>query len=98
MICGWDEAPDQVRAAIIARDGLARLRADPLTNRPHRVKILTVFRRSGMTLGEAVDAYARLTGDGITDTPVEMHLLANRLAHAGASALLEPDEHHRPGS
>ena len=26
-ICGWGEVPDQVRAAIITRDGPARLRA-----------------------------------------------------------------------
>jgi hypothetical protein len=97
-ICGGDEAPDQVRAAIIARDGLSRLRADPVANRPRRVAILAVLRREGMTLGEAVAAYARLTSAGITGLPMELRLLANRLTRAGAVAILDTDEHHRPTS
>jgi hypothetical protein len=96
-ICGRDEIPDQIRTAIIARDGLARLWADPLADRLRRVDILAVFRRGGMTLGEAVAAYAQLTGDGITGLPVELQLLANRLTHVGA-VVVSADEHHRPAS
>lgn len=82
----------------MARDGLARLRGDPDANRTHRVAILATFRRTGVTLGEAVNAYAQLTGDGITGLPVEMNLVADRLTRAGACVVLEPDQHHRPGS
>jgi hypothetical protein len=95
-ICGTDEAPDRVRAAIIALDGLALLRADPLANRPKRVAILAVFRRAGMTLGEAVNAYAQLTGEGITGLPVELRLIADRLTNAGAVVVLDTVGHHRP--
>jgi hypothetical protein len=95
-ICGTDEASDRVRAAIIALDGLALLRADPLANRPKRVAILAVFRRAGMTLGEAVNAYAQLTGEGITGLPVELRLIADRLTNAGAVVVLDTVGHHRP--
>jgi hypothetical protein len=85
-----------VRAAILDRDGLALLRADPLANRSQRVAILTVFRRSGMTLGEAADAYIRLTSEGITGLPLGLRLLANRLTGAGAVVVLDTVEQHQP--
>jgi hypothetical protein len=97
-ICGWGEVPDRVRAAIVARDGLARLRGDPFVNRPQRVAILAVLRRDGMTIGEAVDAFGQLTGAGITGLPVEMRLLADRLTAAGAVVVLYADQPRPPAS
>ncbi|MGI5175610.1 hypothetical protein ACQEVZ_04665 [Dactylosporangium sp. CA-152071] len=83
--CGRGPLTGIAREALIARVGLARVHADPEVNRPVRVRLLAVFRRDGMTIAEAVDAYARLTRDGITDTPAVTQLLADRLAAAGGA-------------
>ncbi|MEV0570751.1 hypothetical protein [Dactylosporangium sp. NPDC050588] len=83
--CDWGPLTGIAREAFIARVGLVRVHADPEVNRPVRVRLLAVFRRDGMTIAEAVDAYARLTGDGITGTPAETQLLADRLAAAGGT-------------
>ncbi|MEV4134966.1 hypothetical protein AB0J72_22665 [Dactylosporangium sp. NPDC049742] len=83
--CGMDGFSGIYREALVARVGLARVHADPEVNRPLRARLLVVFRRYGMTIAEAVDAYARLTGDGVTGTPAETQLLADRLAAAGGT-------------
>ncbi|GAA1557615.1 hypothetical protein GCM10009827_093180 [Dactylosporangium maewongense] len=85
VACDWGPLIGIAREAFIARVGLARVHADPEVNRPVRVRLLAVFRRDGMTIAEAVDAYARLTGDGIIDTPAVTQLLADRLAAAGGA-------------
>jgi hypothetical protein len=81
--------PADLRQVLIARDGLVRLRGDPAVNNPLRVRLLRVFRRYGVSISEASDAYARLTGAGITGTSAEMDLLARRLAAAGAVTELD---------
>lgn len=83
-VCGWDDTPADVRAAIIARDGAARLRADAAD----RVAVLAALRRDGRSLSDAADTYRRLTTDGLTGTAAEMRLLADRLAGAGARITL----------
>ncbi|MFC4040199.1 hypothetical protein ACFO1B_17350 [Dactylosporangium siamense] len=87
--CGDGELHPRLRAAIIAEFGLARLRADPEVNRPLRVRLLAVLRRDGLTLAAAAGAYALLTGDGLTGTPVEMELLGKRLTAAGGTVTVE---------
>ena len=94
VMCGSDKTPDRVRAAIVAREGLSVLRGDPSVNRSQRVAILAVFRRNGMALAEATDAYDRLTGEGITGLPVELRLLAERLTDAGALVVTDTDAPH----
>jgi hypothetical protein len=87
-VCGRDEPPDDVRAAVLARDGVARLTVDAGAN---RVAVLRVLRRDGRTLDAAADAYARLTGDGLTGTGAELRLLAGRLEAAGARVTVARD-------
>lgn len=73
------------RAALVAHAGLVTVHADPAVNRPLRPRLLAVFRRYGTSLPDAVTAYTSLTGDGITGTPGQSRLLANRLTAAGAT-------------
>jgi hypothetical protein len=83
-------ADNIVRQALVARVGLVRLQADPDTSRVLRLPLLASFRRNGATIGEAAESYARLTGAGLTGTPAEMRLLANRLTAEGATVTLKP--------
>jgi hypothetical protein len=78
------------RRALIARVGLVRLQADPTTSRPLRRRLLALFRKNGAAIGETAEAYARLTGAGLSGTPAEMQLLANQLATEGATVTLKP--------
>lgn len=87
---GWGEMPALVRAALVARVGLARVRADPVSSRPLRVVLLGVFRGQGATITEAGSAFTALTGGGVSGTPAEMRLLAERLNAAGATVSLTP--------
>lgn len=87
VVCGRDEPPDDVREAVLARDGGARLTAHADGN---RVAILRVLRRDGRPLDAATRAYARLTGPGLTGTEAELRLLAGRLEAAGARVTLAP--------
>ncbi|TWG28083.1 hypothetical protein FHX75_111234 [Micromonospora palomenae] len=82
--------PGIVREALIARVGLVRLQADPAASGRLRVRLLAAFRKGGATISEAAGAYTALTGLGITGTPSEMKLLADRLTAAGATVLLTP--------
>ncbi|MFF5232869.1 hypothetical protein [Dactylosporangium sp. NPDC000521] len=85
VACGPGPLTGIAREAYLARVGLARVHADPGVNRAARVRLLAVLRQEGTTIAEAVDAYARLTGEGIAGTPAEVQLLADRLAAAGAT-------------
>lgn len=87
---GWGEMPGIVREALVARVGLVRLQADPAASRGLKVRLLAVFREGGATIGEAAGAYTALTGIGMTGTPSEMRLLADRLTAAGATISLTP--------
>ncbi|WP_238009956.1 hypothetical protein KZZ52_34920 [Dactylosporangium sp. AC04546] len=89
--CGWNDMPEAVRAELLAQDGPARLRLDPVAARPLRVRLLAALRRSGGgSLAEVARLFERLTGDGITGTEAEMRLLAGRLAAEGARVDLQP--------
>jgi hypothetical protein len=90
-VCDCGEVPGIYRAALLAHTGPTRLHADATVNDPLRVRLFAVFRRYGVSLTEARDAYTQLTSEGITGTPAEMHLLATRLTEAGATVTLERD-------
>ncbi|MDH6466414.1 hypothetical protein M2302_006622 [Micromonospora sp. A200] len=92
---GWGEMPGIVREALIARVGLVRLQADPAASGRLRVRLLAAFRKGGATISDAAGAYTALTGLGITGTPSEMRLLADRLTAAGATVLLTPQVNGR---
>lgn len=83
----FDRVDAIVRQTLIARVGLARLRADPEVNRALRLRALALFRRQGATVIGAADAYAVLTGEGLTGSPAEMAVLAARLTAAGLLGL-----------
>jgi len=79
----FDSLDAIVRQTLIARVGLARLRADPEVNRAVRSRALALFRRQGATVVGAADTYAALTDEGLTGSPAEMGLLAAQLITAG---------------
>jgi hypothetical protein len=79
-----------VRQTLVARVGLTRLHVDPDKNRDLRLRSLAVFRRRGATITEVADAYAALTGHGLTGTPAEMSVLAEQLTAEGVQVVLQP--------
>ncbi|MEV0732497.1 hypothetical protein [Polymorphospora sp. NPDC050346] len=85
----WGRMPDDLRQALIAGVGLARLRADPEVTRPLRLQVLRMFRRYGASISEASDTYDRLTDAGVTGTPAEMRLLARQLETVGTRTRLD---------
>ncbi|WP_433063729.1 hypothetical protein [Dactylosporangium sp. CS-033363] len=91
----FDRVAAITRRTLLARVGLTRLRADPGENRDRRRRTLTVFRRQGATIAEVADAYAALTGPGLTGTPAEMTVLAEHLTAEGVQVTLEhsSDDH-----
>jgi hypothetical protein len=91
MQCGRDEMPGHWRSILVAQDGLARVRADRRSSRPVKVRLLSVFRKQGATITEAIAAFESLTDAGIVGTPAEMRLLAGRLTSAGAIVSLTPE-------
>ncbi|WP_327000985.1 hypothetical protein OHA72_38460 [Dactylosporangium sp. NBC_01737] len=50
-----------------------------------------MFRKRGVTIAETARAYADFAGDGLTGTPAEMSVLADRLAAAGVAVALLPE-------
>ncbi|MFG2053075.1 hypothetical protein ACGFI9_03505 [Micromonospora sp. NPDC048930] len=85
--CGWDDTPAEIRDALIARCGLARLTVEGMTG-PGRVALLKVFRAAGASLSEAKEAAQRAATIGIEGTRVELELLKQRLERNRLSALL----------
>ncbi|WP_433832796.1 hypothetical protein ACQP2E_17060 [Actinoplanes sp. CA-015351] len=88
--CGWEEMPGFWRDRLVDQEGLTRLRVDRESIEPMRVRLLSVFRRQGATIADAVEAVESLTGVGLFGTPAEMKLLATRLTGAGAFVSLTP--------
>ncbi|WP_433200625.1 hypothetical protein ACQP00_29110 [Dactylosporangium sp. CS-047395] len=88
----FDDVAGIVRLTLVAQVGLTRLHADPDENRALRLRSLAVFRRRGATIHEVADAYAALTGPGLTGTPAEMSVLAEHLTAEGVRVTLQP--HH----
>ncbi|WP_432825171.1 hypothetical protein [Dactylosporangium sp. CA-092794] len=84
----FDNFDSIVRQAVVARVGLTRLHVDPDENRELRLRSLAVLRRRGATIADVADAYAALTGHGLTGTPAEMAILAKQLTAAGVQVTL----------
>ena len=94
--CGWDEMPSSWRDALVAQEGLTRIRTDRESSQPAKARLLSVFRKRGATIAEAIEAYESLTDGGIVGTPAEMKLLARRLTSVGAIVSLTPELSHQP--
>lgn len=86
----FDDVDGIVRQTLVARVGLTRLQVDPDKNRDLRRRSLAVFRRRGATITEVAEAYAALTGPGLTGTPAEMSVLAEQLTAEGVQVALQP--------
>lgn len=87
----FDALDATIRQTLVARVGLTRVHADPVANRPLRLRALAMYRRHGATITGAAHDYAALTDAGITGTPAEAALLARRLTAEGLRVTL----HHR---
>jgi hypothetical protein len=87
--CDWDEMPNELRQVLLGRDGVVRLRVEPVSGRLHRLPIMRMLRRYGATLSQASSTHARLTGTGVMGTSAEMRLLASRLNTIGATTHLD---------
>lgn len=88
--------PGHWRNIVVAQDGLVRVRADRQSSQSLKVRLLSVFRKQGATIVEAIAAFKSLTDVGIVGTPAEMRLLAERLTSAGAIVSLTPEISARP--
>ncbi|MFC8615022.1 hypothetical protein ACFT9M_01190 [Micromonospora purpureochromogenes] len=85
--CGWDDTPAEIRDALVARSGLARLTVAGLTG-PSRVAMLKVFRDAGASLSEAKMAAQRAVTTGVEGTRVELELLMQRLERNNITAIV----------
>jgi hypothetical protein len=85
---GLGAAPDDVRTALLAAHGRARLRlCGPA---PSLVPVLKVLRdTSSLSLSQARALAGELSGDGLTGTLTEMELLGARLRAHGVAVDLE---------
>ncbi|MEW1892244.1 hypothetical protein [Streptomyces sp. NPDC085659] len=89
---GWCEtgtgpAPQEVRQALLAEHGAARLRL--AGTRGSLVPVLRALREiNGLSLGEARLAAADLSGEGLIGTLVEMTLLAQGLERRSVTTTL----------
>ncbi|MFG1837866.1 hypothetical protein ACGFH8_05430 [Micromonospora sp. NPDC049175] len=84
---GWDDTPAEIRDAVVAGCGLARLTVEGTTG-PGRVALLKVFRDAGASLPEAQTAAQRAVTTGIEGTRVELELLIRRLARNTITAIV----------
>jgi len=89
MVDGWDEPPDDVREALIAEDGLRRVRLDRDRQQPSRVALMSVFRRRGASLSRASELVAEVASAGLTGTFAEIELLSAQLAAVGAAVVVD---------
>jgi hypothetical protein len=94
--CGWDEMPGHWRNILVAQDGLVRVCADRQSSQSVKVRLLSVFRKQGATIAEAIAAFESLTDVGIVGTSAEIGLLAGRLTSAGAIVSLTPESSPQP--
>lgn len=89
-----DEAPEDVRRAILAEEGLWALHVEVGEKSMERTKIAVVLRKElGLSLPETAELKARLPGEVARGTPVEMADLRLRLAEHGVTSrvvLIEP--------
>ncbi|MDZ5446054.1 hypothetical protein U2F26_25530 [Micromonospora sp. 4G57] len=84
---GWDDTPAEIRDALVARSGLARLTIEGKTG-PGRAALLKVFRDAGASLSEAKAAAQRAVTTGIEGTRVELELLKQRLERKNVIAIV----------
>ncbi|MGK5444587.1 hypothetical protein ACSNN7_22570 [Micromonospora sp. URMC 105] len=85
--CGWDDTPAEIRDALIAGCGSARLTVEGMTG-PDRVALLKVFRDAGASLSGAKTAAERAVTTGIEGTRVELELLVQRLGRSKITAIV----------
>ncbi|MFE2760414.1 hypothetical protein [Streptomyces halstedii] len=91
---GPGTAPDDVREALLAANGPAKLRlAGPL---PSLVPALKVFREvSAVSLSRARELVGDLSGDGLEGTLPEMEFLMARLRTRGVPVDIDQQERFR---
>ncbi|MGW2959329.1 hypothetical protein ACWDGI_12695 [Streptomyces sp. NPDC001220] len=86
---GTDPTPEEIRQALLAEHGAARLRL--VAKDTSIVPVLRALReRSHLSPGDARLAAAELCGAGLVGTYVEMALLADRLRHRSVATILVP--------
>ncbi|MEU9035375.1 hypothetical protein AB0D45_10835 [Streptomyces sp. NPDC048352] len=90
---GWCEmgvgpAPEEIRQALLAQHGFARLRLAAETNLVPVLRALREMRH--LSLGEARLTAAELSGGGLVGTSVEMAHLAEGLRKRSVSTTLVP--------
>ncbi|SIS03562.1 hypothetical protein [Micromonospora avicenniae] len=88
---GWDDTPAEVRDALIAGCGLARLTVEGITG-PGRVALLKVFRDAGTSLSEAKATAQLAVTTGIEGTRAELELLMQRLERINITATVNGGE------
>jgi hypothetical protein len=86
---GRDDTPADVRDAIVADSGLARLTVE-LTEGASKVPLLKVFREAGESMPQAQASAQRALSTGIEGTLVELELLALRLRKKDVPAVIHP--------
>lgn len=84
---GWDDTPAEIRDALVAGCGLARLTVEGITG-PGRVALLKFFRDAGASLSEAKAEAQRAVTTGIEGTRVELELLMQRLERNNITAIV----------
>jgi hypothetical protein len=88
-VCGRDESPGDLRAALLEQCGTYRLRAGAAS----RVAVMKVLRkRRGTSLAGIPALVELLQGVGLTGSEMELRLLAAQLAEAGVTASVEADQ------
>ncbi|MFR9777731.1 hypothetical protein ACL02O_16955 [Micromonospora sp. MS34] len=88
---GWDDTPAEIRDALIAGCGLARLTVEGITG-PGRVALLKVFRDAGASLPEAQATAQHAVTTGIEGTRAELELLMRRLDRNNITATVNGDD------
>ncbi|MEU8265252.1 hypothetical protein AB0C02_32175 [Micromonospora sp. NPDC048999] len=84
---GWDDTPAEIRDALAAGCGLARLTVEGTTG-AGRVALLKVFRDAGASLSEAKATAQHAVTTGIEGTRVELELLRQRLERNNITAIV----------
>ncbi|GIJ43494.1 hypothetical protein Val02_03800 [Virgisporangium aliadipatigenens] len=89
VVDGWGEPPEDVRAALVARDGLTRLTVDPAT--ATKLRTVQALRHVAATsIPEALARHEELITTGLTGRPAPMELLADLLRDAGVAVVVRP--------
>jgi hypothetical protein len=84
---GWDDTSADIRDALVAGLGLARLTVEGLTG-PGRLALLKVFRDAGASLADAKTTAQRALTTGIEGTRAELELEKQRLERENVTAIV----------